>query len=366
MSKVSFFYANGTAYLFNWLETGFNTTIGGEWRIGDRVINPITSLSSATLEGLNGQLVPFDGAPHKDPFPFMLNPDVWDAVKIVYPASTLGMGPSIDYGVNATVKLIQALKPGTPFAIGGYSQGAAVMSGVYNQIKGSTGALYSRRNDFLGGVCFGNPRRQVNFRGEIGGTWSGAWDVANSTNGGHGSFPATGPYARLSGCDPTKWIEFTAPKDIFSSTGDTSSGTYWTQGNDYILGRQPFQYAAQLVTSALAGIIGISNPIWTAITKAMAIGNGVNYLVDALDKVGEFSGAGHVTYPFLGPPNTNGTYNTTSIVDGGKTYLKPVGDTCYQMALQWLEDKALAYATSPVVLGTNSTGWSTTLVPPES
>lgn len=365
MSKVSFFYANGTAYVFNWIETGFNVTIGGEWRVGNKLLNPVTALVSGTLAGLDGQLVPFDMAPHKDPFPFMLNPDVWDGVKVPYPAATLGMGPSIDYGIDQTIKMIQALKPGTPFGIGGYSQGAAVMSGVYNQIKSSTGALYSRRNEFLGGVNFGNPRRQVNFRGEIGGTWSGAWDVPGSTTGGHGSFPATGSYARLSGCDPTKWIEFTAPGDIISSTGDSSDGLSWTLGNEFILGKQNPILAGQLITSAIAGFLGISNATWNGITKALGHPQN-NYLVDAVGKVGEVPGGGHTIYPGLGPPNSDGTYNTTSVVVDGKTYLKPVGDTCFQMALRWLEDKAQAWATAPVVLGTNSTGWSTRLIPPAS
>ena len=366
MSKVSFFYANGTAYAFNWVEVGFNLTLGGEVRVGDKALNPVTSKSSLSLAGLNGQLVPFDLAPHKDPFPLFLNPDVWDVAKVPYPAAALGMGQSITYGITQTIKMIKALKPGSPFAIGGYSQGAAVMSGVYNEIKNPAGQLYSRRNEFLGGVNFGNPRRQVNFRGEIGGTWSGSWDVPGSTTGGHGSFPSNGLFARLSGCDPTKWIEFTAPIDIFSSTGDSAHGQGWTLGNDFILGRATLLETGFLVTRFLAGLVGIDNPTYDGITKAMEVGGATNYVVDATGKTGDASGAGHVTYPVLGPPNADGTYNTTTVVSEGRNYLKPVGDTCYQLALKWLEGKALAWATAPIVLGTNSTGWSTTLIPPAS
>ena len=235
------------------------------------------------------------------------------------------------------------------------------MSGVYNEIKSTTGALYSRRAEFLGGVCFGNPRRQTNFRGEIGGTWSGYWDDPNkttaraATSGGHGSFPSTGPYARLSGADPTKWIEFTAPEDIFPSTGDTNAGQSWTNGNNFLLGKAPPQIAGQFLTSALAGLIGLSNPTWTAVTQAFALGGVENFFLDSIGQ------------PFvIGPPNANGTYSVTSTVKDGKTYISPTGDTCYQSALKWLESKALAWATAPIVLGTNSTGWSTRLVPPAS
>lgn len=364
--KVAFFYTTGTSYTFNILEIGFSLDIGGIWRFGNKELNPQTSKIVANVAGLNGKVAAWNGSPANDPFPTLLNPDVWNANRVVYPAATLGMGPSIDYGINATIKLIKALKPGTPFALGGYSQGAAVMGGVYNQIKSSGGALYSRRNDFLGGVMFGNPRRQVNFRGEIGGTWSGAWDVPGSTTGGHGSFPASGPYARLSGCDPTKWIEFTAPDDIISSTGDSTHGLAWTTGNDFILGKQPIQYAGQFLTQALAGIIGMANSTWTGVTRALAAGGTPVYMVDALGQTGFINGAGHVTYPALGPPLANGTYDATTVTVDGQNYLKPNGQTCYQMALQWLEGKAEAWATAPIAISNSSAAWSTTLVPPAS
>lgn len=372
MPKISFFYANGTAYLVNLIELGFSVTNAGIVRIGDKTVNPVSSKGYATISGLNGKTVTWTGGPENDPFPFLLDPDIWEPVKISYPASVLGIGASVDYGVTQTVKAIKALPPGTPFAIGGYSQGAAVMSGVYNEIKSTTGGLYSRRNEFLGGVCFGNPRRQTNYRGEIGGTWSGYWDDPNkgtvnaATTGGHGSFPATGPYARLTNADPTKWIEFTAPDDIFSSTGDTATGLSWTTGNEVLLGKAPPQIAGQFLTSALAGIFGLTNATWTAVVKAFTLGGLENLFLDAIGQVFGIAGAGHTTYPFLGPPTNTGTFSTTTSVVNGKTYLKPTGDTCYQQALKWLDGKATAWATAPIVLSTSATGWSTTLVPPAS
>lgn len=366
MAKVSFFYANGTAYLINLVEAGFSISSAGIVRVGNKTLNPVTSKSTATLVSPTGTTVAWNGGPENDPFPFLLDSNVWNVTKINYPASVLGIGASIDSGIAKTVAEIKALKKGTPFALGGYSQGAAVMSGVYNQIKSSSGSLYSRRNDFLGGVMFGNPRRQTNFRGEIGGTWSGTWDTPGSTTGGHGSFPSSGPYARLTGSDATKWIEFTAPGDIFSSVGNTATGVAWTNANDFILGKSRPQIAGKFLTSALAGLIGLTNANWTAVTQAFALGAVENFFIDAVDKTFTLAGHGHVTYPFLGPPTGSGGYATTSTVVDGKTYLKPTGDTCYQLALKWLEGKAKAWATAPIAISAKSTGWSTRLVPPAS
>lgn len=372
MAKVSFFYANGTAYLVNLVEAGFSINNAGIVRIGDKVLNPVSSKGTASLAGLNGQTVAWNGAPDNDPFPLLLDSNTWSVTKIKYPASALGIGPSVDTGIAQTLSLIKALRPGTPFALGGYSQGAAVMSGVYNEIKSSTGQLYSRRNDFLGGVMFGNPRRQINFRGEIGGTWSGYWDDPNrgtvnaATTGGRGSFPATGPYARLTGSDATKWIEFTAPDDIFSSVGVTTTGTNWTLGNEVLLGKAKQDIAGKFLTSLLAGALGFTNPVWTSLTKGFALGGVENNFLDAGSNTFTLAGAGHVTYPFLGPVNNAGAFSVTTSTKDGKTYLKPTGDTCYQLALKWLEAKAKAWATAPIAISSTSAGWSTTLKPPAS
>lgn len=367
MSKVSFFYANGTAYLVNLIEAGFSINNAGIVRVGDKVLNPVSSKGVATIAGLNGRTVKWNGEPQNDPFPTLLNPDVWNATKVVYPASVLGIGASIDIGITQTIKAIQALKPGTPFALGGYSQGAAVMSGVYNQIKSTGGSLHSRRNEFLGGVMFGNPRRQTNYRGEIGGTWSGTWDdPANPHTNGHGSFPATGTYARLSGSDPTKWIEFTAPRDIFSSVGDTATGVAWTNANTFLLGKAKPDIAGKFLTSALAGLLGLTNANWTAVTTAFALSAVENQLIDAVGRTFTIGGNGHTTYPILGAPASNGAFSTTTVTSGGKTYLKPTGSSCYQLALQWLEGKAKAWATAPIAISSTSAGWSTTLIPPAS
>lgn len=387
MAKVSFFYANGTSYAINILELGISIDNGGIIRLGGWALNgpnipstaisrrtlsnPNTSLTTGGIYGLNGKTYRWNGGPANDPFPQMLNPDVWNATRISYPASTLGMGPSINTGITQTIAAIRKTAPGTPFALGGYSQGAAVMSTVYNEIRNTTGSLYSRRNDFIGGVMFGNPRRQLNYRGEIGGTWSGAWDVPGSTTGGHGSFPATGTWARLGTgatgnptCDPTKWIEFTAPDDIFSSTGDSTTGLNWSSGNNLFLNIQTPDYFGLLLDQVKALAKGFTTPILTAAQIAAGLAQRFNFFLDAASKPFSVGGLGHTSYPFLGPPNNDGTFNTTSSVIDGNTYLSPVGSTCYQLALAWLESKATAWATAPVIVPTISAGWSTTLKKP--
>lgn len=381
MARAAFFYANGTSYTLNLLEVGFSIDNAFIIRVGNKVLNPTTSKGSAYVPGLNGKTYIWDGGPANDPFPYMLDSNIWDSTRIAYPASALGMGPSITYGIDQTVNLIKKLPSGKPFAIGGYSQGAAVMSGVYNEIRNANGRLYSRRNDFLGGVAFGNPRRQLNYRGDptVSGTWSGTWDATHpngyrwyldptpNVTGGHGSFSSTGTYARLTNCDTTKWQEFTAPGDIFSSSGDSTIGTNWTSGNDLLLNLLKSQYLGAFLSQLAASAIGINGAMLSAIQSAFALGNGENNFKDSLGRVFTLAGLGHVTYPFLPPPAANGTLPVTTEVIGGKTHFIPNGLTSFQLALTWLEAKAQAWSPSPILLPSTPVtitravrGWSPT------
>lgn len=412
MTKLAFFYCTGTAYtmsIFN-NQISAQSTATGRWFWGDTVINPGADPQVKYVTGLGGKLYPWSGEVFEDPFPYMLDPEVWDAQRVPYSAASItflsggqligGMGASINDGVQRVIDKIKALPPGQPFALGGYSQGAAVMSSVYNELR--SGSLTSRYPNFVGGVMFGNPRRQVNHRGEIGGTWSGAWDIPGSNEGGHGSFPATGSHPRLSGCDGTEWIEFAAPDDIITSTGDSTLGARWTQGNDALISLLSSQYAGKVLLQAIVESIfpAIANPVVEAIEAAFGISARLNHFIDPTGIIGSMAGAGHVIYPQLGPPSSDGivpsiaeTVTTTFTLGGSttsnaryasrrgkvpqtfsaltydvtKTYLKANGDTCYQLALKWLEDKAKAYATSPILIpSTGKTGWATTLVPPAS
>lgn len=418
MTQIPFFYCTGTAFAFaafdNALHAGSVSTGKSFW--GDYMVNPSQQKDATKyVAGLNGQTYPWDGEVFNDPFPYMLNTNIWKPTPVSYNDAGLtflsggqvvgGMGASIDDGVKKVIAQINDLPAGQPFAIGGYSQGAAVMSEIYNQIR--TGSLTSRASSFLGGVCFGNPRRQVNYRGAVGGTWSGAWDVPNSNTGGHGSFPATGPWARLSNCDPANWLEFAAPGDIITSTGDSETGSLWTKGNDALLGLLFSQYAGEILLQAILSslpIVGpaLTGPVITAIKTAFNFGGALNYLKDAAGSIFAQPGGGHVLYPYLPPPdNTTGNMpkivtpisteytvqgSTTSVV--GTTsrvgrlrlganpavtqtithdYWQADGETCYQIALKWLEDKALSYVTAPIVMpSTGTAGWSTTLNPPSS
>jgi hypothetical protein len=101
-----------------------------------------------------------------------------------------------------------------------------------------------------------------------------------------------------------------------------------------------------------------------ATEQAVALGSSLNYLVDAANAAFSASGGGHVIYPFLPPPNSDGSYNTTTVTANGQTYLKPVGLTCYQLALEYLDGLANTWATVPIIVPPKAevvTGWQTTL-----
>lgn len=330
-NKIKFFYCVGTTY------GPFDVA-----KASDLVFTQLGLADTAVVAGLRNATRLWGGGPPQDPFPGFLDPEVFDAQKVFYPAAQLGMGASIDTGIQNVISLVNNLPAGQKWATGGYSQGAAVMAGVMLETK-SGGALESRASSYLGGVNFGNPRRALNYRGEVGGTWSGAFDVPGSTTGGHGAFPTTGPYRRLlaSECDVQKWIEFTGPDDIFSSVGDSVQGLSWTAGTDIFLGTtDPLEWLLYLATG---GAIAVS----AAATIAFGASN-VTY-TDAAGKTLTSGGLGHVLYPYI-PPVGNPDGNLTS----------------YQIALKWLESKAAAYSVAPIIIPplSSTVGWSTTLVPP--
>jgi hypothetical protein len=375
MAKAAFFYANSSSYLLNLLEVGFATDTIALMRTGDKVARPIGSLGCAVIKGLNSKTYLWDGTAANDPFPQMLDPESWDITRIRYPDDGSAIGAAITYGVSQTVDLIKGLPGGQKFAIGGSSQGAAVMAGVYDQIKNSAGSLYYRRNDFLGGVAFGNPRRQLNYRGDptVAGSWSGTWEAAtaasyrwyqdatpNST-GGHGSFPSTGTWARLTGCETAKWQEFTTPGDIFSSTGDATNGANWTAAIGALLSLPKSQYFGDFQTQTGATSVGVTSAMLTAINAARALAIKDNLVIDGIENSVNIGGLGHTIYALLPPPGSNGVIPVFTQTVDGKVYLKPNGLTCYQLALAWLEAMAAGLATSPLLLPSDRTkGWTVT------
>lgn len=334
--KVAFFYENGTNPIILTIASLIGSAVGqappGEQHV----------------PGLNGRIAMWlDGSPNNDIFHTLLDPEIFEAKKLWYPALGVPMSLSMTIGINNMVAAINGLPKGQKFAIGGYSQGAGCASSVMEMLRPG-GSLYSSRGaDFIGGVCFGNPRRQINYRGEVGGTWSGAWDEPGSSTGSGGSFSDTGPFPRLTNCDPTKWIEFVDYDDIIAATGTTSAnGLGWTQGTDWFLElANPITWlntllnAPQVITGTLAaiGVAGATTPFIDAVGKAVV---GV--------------GAGHGCYPWRPPPGDPDN-----------------GLTSFQIGIKWLTAKALESATAPLILPSipntpspTNAGWSTTLLPP--
>lgn len=335
MTKVAFFHCCGTADMVDWFGQGISLP----------TISTGAKINTATVAGLNGKTAIWGGSPREDPFPSLLDPEIFDARKIPYAAAMFPMSTSVIEGATNLINAINALPAGQPWALGGYSQGAVVCSHALLQgvQAGTTGALESRRSSFLGGVMFGNPRRQVNFRGEVGGTWSGAFDD-NGTAGGHGSFPATGTFRRLTNCDATKWIEFAAPNDIFTSCGDTNWGANWQAACDVFTGAASGQFL-----NYLPNVLNILGDVG----RTFDLGNFAKTMTDAAGVVFSWLGGnGHTAYPFEPPVgNPDGTL------------------TSYQIALKWLTAQAQQYVTAPILLPTTPTttttaGWSTTLVAP--
>ena len=77
-----------------------------------------------------------------------------------YPASVYPMGASVNQGVARLAANIAATPPGTPKALGGYSQGAIVTSTVWrDHILNPVGSLHAYLNDFVAAVNWGNPMR---------------------------------------------------------------------------------------------------------------------------------------------------------------------------------------------------------------
>lgn len=332
--KVKCFYAHGTAWAFHWVEIGLRVDQSfGNVYVGAQ--QP-SSKTASTVLGLNGRSAQWDLAPHNDPFAALLDPDKFEAVRIPYPAAMFPMNASINAGVQTVIDGINALPAGQPFVLGGYSQGAAVMSTVYNEIR--YGSLTSRASMFLGGVMFGNPRRQINHRGAVGGSWSGLWYDELATTGGRGSFPATGDYALLTNCDD-EWVEFAYPGDVFTCNGTATVGQNWSAANGVATSLDVGDIITYVTTGAAPGIVD-------AINQAFTKGGEVLTTTDGSGAEVNVTGSGHVAYPFLPP------------------YGVATTDSCYQVALRFLDGLADDWATAPVLRPPSDAGWSTTLLPP--
>lgn len=305
MAKPLFLYATGTAF--------FTSVMGMS-------LAPIGGAPSV-LSPAGYRKVFWNGQVTNDPFWRLLDERKWDARKIDYPASAWPMGTSIDTGVSLAVAHINSVPAGTPFMLGGYSQGAAVMSKVYRLIQ--SGSLMSRASDFKGAVVFGNPMRQLNFLAP-GLTWSGAWDVPGSTTGGSGCFPD-----RLSGCEYGKWREYVNVNEIICSTGTSTNGAGWRAAVGWLTG----------MLDPATALEGLTTTSWLdGISAALA--------------VGEY---GHVRYPTAPPMSTV-----------GQTFPADT-KTTYELALEFIGSVYAGLSVTPILPKTDplmDRAWTTYLPTP--
>lgn len=319
MTLPTFYYANGTAVTANFF--GF-------------AVGPIGGGSTLHVKGVNGEFYSWDGAVANDPFPQMLDTTLWQWKRVPYPASALDMGTSIKQGVDWTVE--QILDTPGPFALGGYSQGAAVMSNVYNECR--QGRLVQRRQDLRACTFFGNPMRQQGktFKGASG--YAGAFDVANSTTGSHGCFPV-----RLQNTEDFVY-EFVMPNEVITGVGDSTAGKLFVSAagkllsNDLAGALLDVMSAAEgaplsLLNLAASLLNGIASFVGVPATNLIPIGQTVATLIGAAagnvtvtdpytNGSITLSGGGHVRYPFDPPPTATGGNGS--------------GDTCYQIAVKYL------------------------------
>ena len=294
MTLPMFYYANGTAVVADFF--GFN-------------VGPIGGGSSLHVQGVNGEFYTWDGSVANDPFPQLLDTTLWQWKRVPYPASALDMGTSIKTGVDWTVTQILAT-PG-PFALGGYSQGAAVMSNVYNECR--QGRLVDRRQDLRAVVTFGNPMREAGhtYRGASG--YAGAFDVPNSTTGSHGCFPV-----RLQNTEDFVY-DFVMPSEVITGVGDSNAGKLFVSAAGKLLSNDLIGALLDILSSA-TGIWGMAGQTVAGLVGAAA---GTVSTVDPLTGTSiSFDGGGHVKYPFFAPPNADGSAGS--------------GDTCYQIAAKYL------------------------------
>lgn len=327
MTLPVFYYANGTAWLWNYAGIQWDSTFIGGSLFGNSIgirVDP----TPVNVEGLDGETFYWDGFIPNDPFPQLLSDELWTFQRVPYPAQMVFMGPSIEIGVEWVISQILATPVGTPFALGGYSQGAAVMSRVYNECR--QGRLADRRADLRAMVTFGNPMREANHTFPFSSGYSGAVDVPGSTRNGHGTFPAAADiptsnlyarrFARLQNTDDLVW-DFTMPGEVISGVGSSDEGRFLQQWTLAGLSQNPLAAVAD---------IGRALGLWNEFGTQQIVGavqDAVTGVVKVLDAITGLlipqSGGGHIMYPFYPPPNADGSIPSS-------------GETCYQIAAGYL------------------------------
>jgi hypothetical protein len=181
-----------------------------------------------------------------------VNPALINYVLVPYPAAVYPMNESTNTGVTNLTDLINTT-PGQ-FVLFGWSQGAIVTSDVYDQIR--TGSLTSRISDFLGGVTFGNPRRQ-----------KGHTFPLCSDPGGCGDL-----YPNLLANTETKWFDFADPSDPLTTIDPTTVEGQVSIEIMAIVNDGPNVSDAtlsELVSNPIGTIFGVFSGVWDFISGAL-------------------------------------------------------------------------------------------------
>jgi hypothetical protein len=283
--KPTLLYATGTSHIFDIFGHGIIKIGGG---------------ASVSVPGLDGKAFQWDGSPLEDPFYKMLDSDLWITKRIEFADAAFPMINSLNEGVKRTIAMINDT-PGS-FALGGYSQGAAVMSLVYKEIQ--NGSLKHRKSDLIAGVTFGNPCRE---RGHLwpGANQVGGWDDPSSPS--HGCFPQN---FRLTGSE-TLWWDFANANEVISTISDAKIGSQWVDLVGIFLNGFSGQDMEAFIASSLSKL-----PM-KVLSEAMSVLQSVT---------GGVGASGHVAYPIEPPPGD-----------------PKAGKTSYQIALQYLRDVGQQY-----------------------
>lgn len=336
----------------------FGTTINmPDMYLGGVPIFGDYTMPTINIKGLDGTAVFWEGGITQDVFPRLLDEELWEFKRVPYPASTVFIGPSIEWGVDWVIADILETPIGTPLALGGYSQGAAMMSRLYNEFR--TGRLRNRRADLRAVVNFGNPMREQGrtFPGSSG--YSGACDVPGDNSSGHGVFPHIGHmslvdiwvrrFARLQNTEDLVW-EFTMPNEVISGVGESEDGQLFQRFTHHSLRALP------LLALIDIGAFFAKTPLY-AVPPAGVEANedGAIAMYDGVtdELIGYMPGGGHVMYPLFPPPNADGSIPTS-------------GDTCYQVAAKYLRSVGTAiqnemHPTVPAPVGRPTYSWFSSL-----
>lgn len=321
--RPRFYYAQGTSY-------GLNVQLWGQNIFTLGANGPV----NRWIKGVNNDFYYWGSFPN-DVFPDLLSSTLWETKRVPFPASGIFIGPSIEVGVEWVIADILTTPVGTPFAMGGYSQGAAVMSRVYQETR--SGRLTDRRHDLRAMVTFGNPMREAGHTYPGSSGYSGS-DTVGDTTGGHGTFPSAEmcallPYvkrfARLQDTDSFIW-DFTMPNEVISGVGDSADGIFLQLQT--MIGLQPVPVLALLGLPKMGDLWslfgqGLENGLVRAQRLIRGVVQDTTGLIQVIDPktgdVGYIPGGGHAMYPSFPPPNADGSIPSS-------------GDTCYQIAARYI------------------------------